>query len=202
MRELYLSKIEDRINEFKKEYVFTAIDFVDIARKDTVNRALSRLHEAGCIRRIIHGVYDKPIYSKLLKEYNFPNIENVTQALARKFNWTIAPSSDTALNYLHLTTQITNSYKFISDGPNRKFEIKPYTIEFKHCANKEISGYSYITTIVIESIKCIGHDKITKGDIDRLSNSLSKKDKEVVLKESKKASEWICKIIKKVCKNE
>lgn len=200
MRELYLSKIEDRINGFTKEYVFTAFDFVDIASKETVNRALSRLNESGFIRRIIQGVYDKPIYSKLLKEYNFPNIENISQALARKFNWTTAPSSDTALNYLHLTTQITNTYKFISDGPNRKFEIKPYTIEFKHCANKEISGYSYITIIVIEALKCIGKDKITKGDIDRLSNSLSKKDKELILKESKKASEWVCKIIKEVCK--
>ena len=62
MREKYQIEIEKRINEFADGYVFSSIDFADIADTDPINKALSRLNETGIIRRIIQGIYDKPIY--------------------------------------------------------------------------------------------------------------------------------------------
>ena len=58
------------------------------------------MNESGTIRRIIQGIYDKPVYSELLNEYSSPKVEKVVEALARKFNWTVAPAGETALNYL------------------------------------------------------------------------------------------------------
>jgi len=69
MREKYQTEIEKRISEFERDYAFTAVDFADIADTDPANKALSRLSEEGTIKRIIQGVYYKPVYSKLLNEY-------------------------------------------------------------------------------------------------------------------------------------
>jgi len=199
MREKYQSEIEKRISEFEKDYAFTAVDFADIADTDPANKALSRLNEEGEIRRIIQGVYYKPKYSRLLNEYTVPNIEKVVEALARKFNWSIGPSGDTALNYLHLSTQVPNKWSYISDGPYRNYEIGPYCIEFKHCANKEISGRSRITIIVIQALKCIGKNSIQQKDIDRLKKTLRKEDKEIIVKESVTTTAWIYRLIKEIC---
>lgn len=201
MREKYQIEIEKRISEFERDYAFTAVDFADIADTDPANKALSRLSEEGTIKRIIQGVYYKPVYSKLLNEYSLPNIEKVAEAFARKFNWTIAPSGDTALNYLHLSTQVPNKWSYISDGPYRKYEIAPYCIEFKHCANKEISGRSHITITVIQALKCIGKNNIQQEDVDRLSKVLKREDKEVIVKEAITTTSWIYRLIKEICES-
>ena len=200
MREKYQIEIENRIKNFEGGYAFSAVDFADIADTDPTNKALSRLNESGTIRRIIQGIYDKPVYSELLNEYSSPKVEKVVEALARKFNWTVAPAGETALNYLHMSTQVSNSWSYISDGPYRKYEIGSYIIEFKHCANKEISGKSFLTVSVIQALKFIGKANIQKEDIERLSFSIPSEQKQKVLEESKTTTSWIYKAIKEVCK--
>ena len=200
MREKYQIEIENRIKTFEGGYAFSAVDFADIADTDPTNKALSRLNESGTIRRIIQGIYDKPVYSELLNEYSSPKVEKVVEALARKFNWTVAPAGETALNYLHMSTQVSNSWSYISDGPYRKYEIGSYTIEFKHCANKEISGKSFLTVSVIQALKFIGKANIQKEDIERLSFSIPSEQKQKVLEESKTTTSWIYKAIKEACK--
>lgn len=200
MREKYQIEIENRIKNFEGGYAFSAVDFADIADTDPTNKALSRLNESGTIRRIIQGVYDKPVYSELLNEYSSPKVEKVVEALARKFNWTVAPAGETALNYLHMSTQVSNSWSYISDGPYRKYEIGSYIIEFKHCANKEISGKSFLTVSVIQALKFIGKANIQKEDIERLSFSIPSEQKQKVLEESKTTTSWIYKAIKEACK--
>ena len=200
MREKYQIEIENRIKNFEGGYAFSAVDFADIADTDPTNKALSRLNESGTIRRIIQGIYDKPVYSELLNEYSSPKVEKVVEALARKFNWTVAPAGETALNYLHMSTQVSNSWSYISDGPYRKYEIGSYTIEFRHCANKEISGKSFLTVSVIQALKFIGKANIQKEDIERLSLSIPSEQKQKVLEESKTTTSWIYKAIKEACK--
>ena len=198
MNNSYQETISKRIDSFEDGYVFTAYDFLDITEYETVNKVLSRLNEANFIRRIIKGIYDKPIYSKLLDEYSAYNIEKIADALARKFNWSIAPSGETALNKLHLSSQISNEFIYISDGPYREYEIGNYKLVFKHAANKEISGLSYITILVIQALKSIGRDKVLNSDVSILKNLLTAKEKEIIKLEGIKASSWVYKIIKEV----
>ena len=56
--------------------------------------------QAGVVRRILKGVYEKPEYSEMLKEYVATNPDAVAKALARSYHWTIAPCGNTALRYL------------------------------------------------------------------------------------------------------
>ncbi|HOO79645.1 MAG TPA: hypothetical protein PLZ77_02950 [Lachnospiraceae bacterium] len=46
------------------------------------------------------GVYEKPVYSKLLKEYIPANSDAIAYAIARSFHWTIASCEDVALKTL------------------------------------------------------------------------------------------------------
>lgn len=198
-RDKYQIQIENSISAYKAGYAFTSADFAGIANIDAINKALSRLNENGTIRRIMHSVYDKPIYSETLKNYSSPDINSVAFALARKFNWTIAPAEDTALNILHLSTQVPNSWRYISDGPYRKYKIGKYLLEFKRCANKEISGKSLKTITIIQAIKYIGKESVQEEDLKKISSLLSEEEKKILLEESKTSTTWIYSLIKKVC---
>ena len=143
MSSFYSDMIYEKILEAENEAVFIATDFLDIADYETARKALNRLDSYGKIKKICRGVYYNPKFSELLGEYEAPSPHNVALALARKFNWNIAPSGNTALNQLGLSTQVTAHWTYISDGPYNKFTIGNIEIDFKHRSNKEISGMSY-----------------------------------------------------------
>ena len=197
-KDIYQKKIEKIIDRYSAGYAFSSADFIDISNIDAINKALSRLCESGVIRRIIHGIYDKPIYSRSLSSYSSPDINSVALALARKYNWTIAPAEETALNILHISTQVSNKWCYISDGPYRKYKIGKFTLEFKHCANKEISGKSNKTITIIQALKYIGKDHIQSKDLKIISSGLTAKEKRILLEESKTTTIWIYNLVKEI----
>jgi len=198
-RPKHLSAIKERIEQMDKGSVFTTSDFLDIASTNVVNKALSRLNEEGAIRRLLQGVYEYPKYSDLLKEFVVANPERIAEALARKYNWTIGPCGDMALNLLHLSTQVTNVWSYVSDGPNREYNYGNTKISFKKFSNREISGRSYITILTIQALKIMGKDNVTDKDILKLKAVLKNSDKVIILQEAKTAPAWIFEKIKLIC---
>lgn len=61
-------------------------------------------------------MYYNPKFSSLLNEYVEPNINLVEEAIARNCGLAIAPSGETSLNLLEISTQVTSHYEFISSG--------------------------------------------------------------------------------------
>lgn len=198
-RPRYQAQIEERIMGYPFGTAFSASDFLDIADSNSVSQALYRLEKDNSIRRIINGIYDKPAYSQLIQEYGTPNIEKIAEAMARRFNWNIAPSGNTALNILHVSTQVPNTWEFVSDGPYRDYTIGKVPLKFKHVMPREINGYSSITTMVIQGIRVIGKGNMTKEQLDRFSSVISAEDKVTLLKEGQSATAWIYRTIKNIC---
>ena len=153
-------EIKNRIAKYSQGEIFFTSDFNDIASLTTIRKCLGRQVEEGIIRRIFDGVYEKPVYSEVLKEFIPPDPEKVAYALARKYHWTISPCGDVALNKLGLSTQVPVVWTYISDGPYRDFSWDNIKISFKHKTNREISFMSDISIIVIEAIKTIGKEHV------------------------------------------
>lgn len=194
----YMKRIRERVLSAENGMVFTTSDFADIADSDTVRQSLNRLVNSGILRRVFRGVFEKPKYSNLLKEYVATDPNAVANALAHSYHWTIAPCGNTALNFLGLSTQVTATWSYISDGPYRIYEWDSTRIEFKHRANREITGLSYITVLVVQALKTLGKDNVTPEIIRILSDRLDSKDKVLILKEAAEATDWVYDIIKNI----
>lgn len=199
-REIYLNKIENRIKSSDRGSMFITPDFLDIAKTDPVNKALSRLMIEGIIRRILHGVYEYPGYNEFLHEYVAPSPDKVAHALARSYGWTIVPCGDTALNFLGISTQVPAVWSYVSDGTYKEYKFDKITIKFKHTANKEISKITYKTALVIQAIKALGKEKIDTAFIDRISSELTGREKKAMLTEAQYVTAWIYETIREICK--
>lgn len=195
----YMQEIRARILAAEDGAVFVAPDFADIADTATIRQGLKRLYQSGIIRRIIRGIYEKPKYSKLLDEYVAADPDAVAKALARCYHWTIAPCGNTALNLLGLSTQVTAVWSYISDGPYKTYEWNSTKLEFKHRTNKEITGLSYMTSLVIQALKTLGRANVTPEIIQTLSEKLSEDEKQACLKEATEATDWVYDTIRKTC---
>lgn len=148
--------IREKIRKAKDGAIFINSDFADITNYENIRKNLSWLADKGEIRRITNGIYEKPKYSKLLKEYIAADPHAIAEAIARSYNWKISPSGNTALNILQLSTQVPATWSYISDGPYKTYQIDSVKIEFKHRTNKDISNLSNITILVIEALKFYG----------------------------------------------
>ena len=177
--------------------VFSINDFYNLGTKNTIKSILYRLNKENQITRLIEGLYIKPKYSKILKEYSYPDANEIAEKLANKFSWTISPAGDTALNYIGLSTQIPNEYIYISDGPYREYLYRDKKIIFKHTTNRNITSYSKELSILIQAIKALGKDNIGKEDIKKLA-IFAKKIKENLKEDTLKLPFWIQEILQKI----
>lgn len=194
--------ILERIRVAEPESIFVSTDYVDLADVNTVRQCLSRMEQTGELQRIMRGVYYRPVFSQLLGEYEAPSPHHVAQALARKFNWSIAPSGATALNLLGLSTQVPAKWSYISDGPYHKFNVGKLELEFKHRSNREISGLSYKSAMVIQALRALGKENVDDTTIKKLQRLLTDHEKQALLQEAQQAVAWIYNLIKKICRED
>lgn len=198
----YINLMEERITEAPMGATFIVSDFIDIMDYETAKKNIARLEKNGVIRRVMRGVYDKPRFSTLLQEYSAPDPDAIAKALARNYNWTIAPTGATALNLLGLSTQVPAKWSYFSSGPYKKYDIENVRIDFAHRADRELSEMSTKTKLVIQAIKELGKERIGLTEINIIRSKLSATEKESLLKEGQQTTSWIYAIIKKICMGE
>ena len=198
----YLDQIKNRINDFDSRKVFINNDFLDIAGNETVRRTLNQLVSENKIKRVINGFYYNPSYSELIGEYEAVSIHELALAIARKYNWNIAPYNSTALNLLGLSTQVPTHYKYISSGRYKEYKIGDTTLEFKKVNPGEIANMSLKTATVIQAIKSLGKDNIDDQVIQKIRENLTEKERIDLMNESKSVSSWIYEVIREICEGQ
>lgn len=194
-------RILSRIYGRGRGWAFTPNDFIEDFKRWEIDDSLEDLSNAGTIRRLTRGVYDYPIYSKILNKYVAPDLTQVANALARRFNWRIQPTGETALNYLGLSTQVSGNYIFYSDGPSKEYKILNQRLEFKHKNLKEASITDKNTILVVQALKAIGEKNITDFFLESLQIKFSKDEWLKIKKYSTKSVLWVQNCINKIIEN-
>ncbi len=197
----YMEIISDKINDFDSNKVFFANDFLDIASNATIRQILKRLADEDKIKRVIDGFYYNPKYSELIGEYEAVSIHELALAIARKYNWNIAPYSSTALNLLGLSTQVPTHYKYISSGRYKEYKIGDTILEFKKVNPGEIANMSLKTATVIQAIKSLGKENINAQVVQKIRENLTEKERTDLMDESKSVPSWIYEVIREICED-
>ncbi|NBK21442.1 MAG: hypothetical protein EOM68_05405 [Spirochaetia bacterium] len=195
-----IDRIVARIYSRGRGWVFSKIDFIPPFSDVEVRKALSELAKKGTICRVSHGIYYYPRYSKILKQYVSPDIEQVAYAYARKFNWRIQPSGNTALNYLGLSTQVSARYLYVSDGPSRTYQIGNQSLEFKHMAIKETGLQLRESRLLVQALRALGKVHVTQDVIRKISDEIGNVPNAKILKDIQQVSVWIYESIEKILK--
>ncbi|GHT57665.1 hypothetical protein FACS18945_2500 [Bacteroidia bacterium] len=198
MKETAKNRILSRIYGRGKGWVFSAVDFLPDLKRWEIDRSLTDLAKEGKIARILPGLYYYPSYSALLQEIVGPDIQRVAYALARKYNWTIFPEGNTALNYLNLSTQVPARYIFISSGSSRKYKIGNTALEFRHRMLRESVIGNEQANLVIQALKSLGKIHASEPDfIKTLAKRFTADEWVKIEKASHKVAGWVVDIIRK-----
>lgn len=184
-------QIVEIINTANPGTIFFASDFAEVDTDDAIRKTLSRLVAAGKLERPLRGLYRKPKHNDFLDRDIPASPDEIAQALAKKFDWHIAPFGDTALNQLGLDAQVPTAVCYVSDGPYRTYRYDPYTIEFRHTANRNISNLNPETALVIQALKALGKEQATLDKLDLISLHLDDSQLNNLVLDTQNVAVWM-----------
>lgn len=181
---------------------FSSRDLMQKFTRQQADNLLSDLTAQRKIRRIAHGMYDYPKYSDFLGKELSPDIDQVARAYARKFNWRIEISGDSALNYFGLSTQVPGTYIYLSDGASKSYDIMGTTLKFKKSQLKNI-GFKYSeSSLIVQALNALGKEHITDSVIKKIREQIDPKKYEKILKDTQSSTVWIYESIKVICQKD
>ncbi|NOQ32090.1 MAG: hypothetical protein GQ570_13315 [Helicobacteraceae bacterium] len=182
-------------------WAFSSNDLINKFTRQEIDNTLSDLAKKEKIRRVARGIYDYPKYSDLLQKELSPDVEQVARAIARKFNWDIEASGDTALNILGLSTQVVGKYIYLSNGSSKSYTLEnDTTIEFKKSSLKNIGFKHKESSLIVQALKTLGKDRIDVNIINSIRGQIDPSKFQKILNDTKSSTVWIYETIKKICK--
>lgn len=196
------NKIVSRIYGTGRGWAFSQSDLADLGPRTAIDKGLQRLAAKGTIRRVMRGIYDYPLHSKRLNATPGPDIDQVARALARKFRWNIQATGMAALNLLGLSTQVQGRYAYMSDGPNREYDLDGRELTFVHTAVRDSGFKLRESALLVEGLKVLGADRITEEVIRKLRQTIPGKLKSKILKDTRTALAWVRDTILKICQED
>lgn len=186
--------IKNRIYGHDRGWCLTPKHFRGLGTEGAVRIALYRLTKAGMIRRLTQGLYEYPrVHEKL--GFLPPSVDKVAQAISERDNIKIQPSGAYAANLLGLSEQVPSRVVFITDGPSKKLKIGKTEIAFKKTTAKNMVNAGTLLGLILQALKHIGKDHLTKPQIQRLKKHLFTIDEKNLNWGIRHASAWTRKVI-------
>jgi hypothetical protein len=202
MQQIIEQKILSRIYGNGRGWAFSQADFADLGPRPTIDSALHRREREGVIRRVIRGIYDYPRHSKALRGLVSPDIDQVAQALARKFAWRIQPDGATAQNLLGLSTQVPARVVYLSDGPDRSYTVGKTSLTFEHTALKEAGFKLPESRVIVQALKAYSEQRITPRVIAQIRKKFDQALRQRILLDTKTATGWVYAAIQQIAKED
>jgi hypothetical protein len=191
------NKVVSKIYGMNRGWVFTTAHFFDLGSRAAVAKTLERLTDSGTIRRLAQGLYDYPKKHPVLGELP-ANYERIAQALAGRDSLKIQPSGAYAANLLGLTEQVPARIVFLTDGSNRKVQVKNQQIVLKRTTPKNMATAGKISGLVIQALRYLGKNHIDDKTIGILNKRLTRDDKRQLMRDLRYAPAWIGSIFRQL----
>lgn len=137
------TRIFGRICASTPEAVWTIGDFLDFGTPDAIRKALQRLEEAGDLRRINHGLYDRPRVNQLTGKPSQPDYRSVIDAVARRDGARILIDGMTAANDLGLSDAVPGRVTVHSDTRIKPIHLGNLTITFRLTSDSKKLQWAY-----------------------------------------------------------
>lgn len=115
-------------------HVWVPTDFAQLGSRDAIDKTLQRMVQAGELRRIDRGLYDRPKVNSLTQRLTTPDYRVVVEAIARRDHLRLLVDGMTAANDLGLTNAVPARVTIHTDTRRRAIQLDKLTIEFKQTA--------------------------------------------------------------------
>lgn len=161
------SQVMDRITQAPATKVWTPRDFLDLGKRDAVDKALQRLVGNDILRRIDRGLYDKPRINALTRRPTSPDYRSVIDAVGRRDQVRLLIDGMTAANDLGLTNAVPGQVIVHTDGRLRPIKLDNMTVQFKVTAPSKLYWAGRPAMKIVQALYWLKDAIRTSSEIDQ-----------------------------------
>jgi hypothetical protein len=190
-------QIMKRVRGKGRGWVFTPRHLIDLGTRGSVDMALSRLVQAGSIRRIGRGLYDYPRLHPELGALS-PDPANVAAALAQQSGDKLAPSGATAANGLGISTQVPARTSYATTGRTRTSQAAGRKVVLRHSRAPVLDTASDTGNAVLQALTHLGRDNVDDDIIRSFARRLDDRDMKALVQARPRMTGWMGDLILKI----
>ncbi len=185
------SAILRRLKARGQGWAFTPSDLADFGDPRSVGKVLTRLIQAGTIRRVRRGLYEVPGEHPLIGKVG-AGTDAVVAAIARRDGLKLLPSGAHAANVLGLSTQVAARTTYGIQGRSRSADsIGRSTVQFKRRSPRTMMMAGRASGWVAEALRNLGKEHITPELLLPLRGRLGAKEKKQLREDLRYAPAWM-----------
>ncbi len=190
-------KIIKRVRGKGRGWAFTPKDFLDLGTRASIDMALTRLVQAGQIRRIGRGLYDYPKLHDKLGALT-PDADSIAQAVATQSGDKLSASGAQSANRLGISTQVPAKASYATSGQTRVKKVAGRTIALKRSRAPILDDASPDANAVLQLLAHIGKANIDDDLIHRLASQLDDRDLKALRKAQPLMPGWMSDAVLKI----
>ena len=183
-------KIINKINGFRRGKPFRSTHFLELGSRAAVDQALSRLVNAGKIKRIKRGLFVKPEQNVYVGEV-LPGAEEVARFLARQTGHKLVISGAEAARRFGFTTQVSSQSVFFTDGPSRNCRLGNHEVRLRHVAPRKMALAGRPAGEALRALWYLGSDEVTPQTFERIEGRLPPEEFSALTQEQKIMPGWM-----------
>ena len=199
-----LESIDDKILAAIKKrgrgLVFSTEEYAHYGDPDAVQKALSRMARKGVLLHVCHGIYCYPQIDKDLGlGVLYPSYEDIAKVIAKRDKVRIFPAGALAQNMLGLSTRVPMNVAYLTDGSNRKVNIKNGRgILFRHVSPKKLSFNDKLAMLITTALRDMGEKNVTEEHRIQLKKVLEQHPEPFSTHDMKLMPLWIRNLITEI----
>lgn len=190
-------RIMKRVRAKGRGWVFTPRHFVDFGTRGAIDMALSRLANAGHIRRVGRGLYDYPRQHHTLGALS-PDPGSLAAALAIQSGDSLAPSGAAAANRLGLSTQVPAKVSYATSGRSRTKRAGGRSLTLRHSRAPVLDDAPESANAVVQALAYLGKDQVDAGVIARFARRIDDQDMKALLQARPQMTGWMGDVVLKI----
>ena len=190
-------KIIKRVRGKGRGWAFTPKDFLDLGTRASIDMALTRLVQAGQIRRIGRGLYDYPKLHDKLGALT-PDADSIAQAVATQSGDKLSASGAQSANRLGISTQVPAKASYATSGQTRVKKVAGRTIALKRSRAPILDDASQDANAVLQLLAPVGKANIDDDLIHRLASQLDDRDLKALRKAQPLMPGWMSDAVLKI----
>jgi RNA-binding protein YhbY len=165
--------IWNRIKNMQKGKPFSRTVFARVGSPASIDKALSRLVQAGQLERVVRGVYMRPKYNQYVGRNVRPSPTSVMHVIAKSNGETIQIHGAEAVRRLGLSTQMQMLPTYYTSGSTRELKVGNAVVRLQHVSRDRLQHAGTNVGMALTALYYIGKEGLSAKVVSKITNALS-----------------------------
>lgn len=179
--------IRKKVEEIPAGQPFTAAEFLNVAARTSVDKALARMHAAGALTKPSRGVFLRPKQSK----YGAIPVDPFEVAAVKANGAPVEIHGAEALRRLGLSTQAPVRPVYYTAGRSKTFTVGTTTVKLHHVSPRKLISPGTKVGLAVSALWYLGKEQVTVEVLSVIKSKLSPEEYAALREAAPKMPGWM-----------